>query len=148
MIKLAERICLLGLVASVAVLTLTALPVLWGSHLMGNTLLVHMMASGVLVFVLPALAVLWLMRTFCIGEAVGSASQLENIGFWATVVTGLLAIVTVFVCMLPVASTESMHLLVSIHAYAGFAMVPAVLLFIFGAIRLRRTKSMRSTTPG
>jgi len=144
MLKLLETLCLLGLAVSVAALTITSLPSLGGSHLGGNLLLAHMMSSGVLVFTLPLLALLW------IGRIVGSgdASSSQKLGFWATIVTGFLTIVTVFLCMLPIPSTETMHTLVALHSYAGFAMVPAAVLFFISAWQSRRMNSMRSSTPG
>ncbi|TWU42003.1 hypothetical protein [Novipirellula artificiosorum] len=144
MIKLIERLCLVGLIASVVILTLTALPSLGGSHLGGNVLLVHMMSSGVLVFVLPMIAVLWLAR----GRAIGPARTVETVGFWAMILMGLVTIASVFIIMLPITSTETMHQLVNVHRYAGFATVPAVVLFVAGVLRYRRMHSIRSTTPG
>ncbi|TWU27073.1 hypothetical protein Pla52o_09320 [Novipirellula galeiformis] len=144
MIKLAIRICLLVTVVCTAVLAVTALPSLTGGHLSGKALIVHMMASGGVVTALPILGILM------IGQAIGTqqSNTLLQLGFWLTLVTGLLSIASVFMCMLPMASTLTMHTLVEIHGYTGFAMVPAVTLLTLGMIRCRRMHSIRSTTPG
>ncbi|TWU41493.1 hypothetical protein Q31b_29420 [Novipirellula aureliae] len=144
MLKLFESLCWLGLAISVVALTITSLPSLGGSHVGGNMLLAHMMASGVLVFTLPLLAVFGVGRMLGAGEA----SPAQKISFWVTIATGFLTILTVFVCMLPIPSTETMHTLALLHRYAGFAMVPAVVLFLISAWQFRRMNSMRSSTPG
>jgi hypothetical protein len=139
-----DRIFLVALIAIIFVLTVTALPVLDGGHLEGPMLLLHMMASGALVIVLPLFAL------FCLGRSISrfKSGGLQRLGYWSLVITGLLTIVTVFVCMLPLPSTETMHELIAIHGYAGFAMVPAVVLLVLGASRWRRIQSTRSATPG
>lgn len=139
-----DRIFLVALVAIIFVLTVTALPVLGGGHLEGPMLLLHMMASGALVIVLPLFALFYLGRSISRFKSGGA----ERLGFWSLLITGLLTIVTVFVCMLPLPSTETMHQLIAIHRYAGFAMVPAVVLLVLGASRWRRIQSTRSATPG
>ena len=139
-----DRILLISLVAIILVLAGTALPVLFGGHLQGNTLLIHMVASGAFVFALPISALIWMWRNLSRQTSGG----LQRLGFWALIVSGLLTILTVFTCMLPIASTEQMQELIEIHGYAGFAMVPALLLLVVGAFRWRRTESIRSETPG
>lgn len=139
-----DRIFMVALVAIIFVLTVTALPVLGGGHLGGPTLLLHMMASGALVIILPLFALFFVLR--CISRL--KSGGLQRLGFWLLLISGLLTIATVFLCMLPLPSTETMHQLISVHGYAGFAMVPAVVVFVLGASRWRRIQSMRSATPG
>jgi len=139
-----ERIFLIAITAIIAVLTLTALPVLQEGHLGGALLLLHMMASGALVIVLPLFALIYIGRSISRFNSGG----LQRLGFWSLVVTGLLTIATVFACMLPVPSTDQMHQLIQLHRYAGFAMVPAVALLLVGTSRWRRIQSTRSATPG
>lgn len=139
-----DRLFLIALVAIIFVLTATALPVLGGGHLEGPMLLLHMMASGALVIVLPIFGLYFLTRSIDRFKSGG----LQRLGFWSLLITGLLTIVTVFVCMLPIPSTETMHELIEVHGYAGFAMVPAVVVLVLGASRWRRIQSTRSATPG
>ncbi len=139
-----DRIFLVAIVAMIFVLAVTALPALGGGHLEGPMLLLHMMASGALVIVLPLFALFYLGRSLSRFKSGG----LQRLGFWSLIITGLLTIVTVFVCMLPLPSTETMHELIVIHGYAGFAMVPAVVVLVLGASRWRRIQATRSATPG
>ena len=139
-----DRLFLVALVAIITVLTVTALPVLAGGHVAGPLLLLHMAASGALVFVLPLFALFYLGQ--CISRL--KSDGLQRLGYWSLLVTGLLTIVTVFICVLPLPSTETMHELVAVHRYAGFAMVPAVVVLVIGASRWRRIQSTRSATPG
>ncbi len=129
-----DRILIVALVSVVAVLSATAVPSLGGGTLGGQALLAHMMASGVLVFGLPIFALAFL-RYFA-GKVPTAATQ--KLGYLATVISGLIAIVTVFACMLPIPSTHEMHQLMSIHGWAGFAMIPSIAVMLIG---LRATRS-------
>ena len=139
-----DRIFLAAITLIVTVLALTALPVLAGGHLEGNTLLMHMMASGMLVVALPLFALIYLGRSISKHKSGG----LQRLGYWSLVLAGLFAIATMFFCMLPLPSTGQMRLLIEWHGYAGFAMVPALLLLLVGVSRPRRIQSTRSATPG
>ena len=138
-----DRLTLAVMVALVVWLSVTAIPSLTSDHLGGTLLLQHMVASGGLVVLLPIFALLGLRRM--IDPARSGA--LQRLGYWALVVTGLLTIATMFICMLPIASTEVMHHLIQWHGYAGFAMVAALLVFSLGVARLRM-QSKRSERPG
>ena len=135
-----DRLLLLALVLVVAVLTVTSLPSLGGETLGGQMLLAHMMASGVLVMGLPVFA-LFFLRYFVAKRA---TSGFQNLGYLATLATGLVTIVTVFLCMMPIPSTHQMHSLMSIHAWAGFAMIPAIVLLLIGARATRSASHPRS----
>ena len=139
-----DRILLLGILAVVTVLTITAFPVLAGYHLGGTMLLLHMMASGALVFALPIAGILWLSRALSNADS----SRMQRWGFWLLLATGFATIATVFFCMLPYPSTDTMHQLIALHGWAGFAMVPAVVLLVVGSLRWRRNQLTRSATPG
>ena len=123
-----DRILLAALILVVAALAVTSLPSLGGETLLGRSLLAHMMASGFLVIGLPIFAIAFL-RHF---SARQPTSGLQNWGVLATIATGLLAIVTVFLCMLPIPSTHQMHVLMSAHGWAGFAMIPAIIVLLLG----------------
>lgn len=139
-----DRLFLVGIAGIVAVLAATALPALTGGHLGGNMLMLHMMASGAMVFGLPVLAIYFLPRYISGRES----NSMQRTGYWLLIFTGLIAIATMFACMLPIPSTDQMHKLITLHGYAGFATVPAVALLLLGAWRWRRIQSMRSATPG
>ena len=131
-----DRFLLFSLVVVVTALTVTSLPSLGGETLGGQTLMAHMMASGLLVFGLPVFAIAFL-RHF---SAKKHTAGLQQLGYLATVATGLLTIATVFLCMLPIPSTHQMHALMSAHGWAGFAMIPAILVLLWG-VRVTRSAS-------
>ncbi|NNE00139.1 MAG: hypothetical protein HKN47_22700 [Pirellulaceae bacterium] len=139
-----DRILIFALVVVLAVLTATALPVLFGGHLGGMWLLAHMIASGALVFGLPVVALIWMWPNL----SSHTSGAIQRLGFWSLITTGLLTIATVGACMLPFPSTETMHQLIQWHGYAGFAMVPALAVLLWGIARWRRIQSTRSVTPG
>ncbi len=131
-----ERSLWIALASIVAVLTVTALPVLGGGHLGGNWLLAHMAASGALVFGLPLFAIDGLWRQLQ-GQTTNS---LQRWGFWAVVLSGLITIATVFICMLPLPSTSAMETLIYSHRYAGWAMTLATIGLLVGRWRREAKK--------
>lgn len=135
-----DRLLLFALVLVVGILTVTALPALFGGALGGKMLLAHMMASGALVVGLPVLALAFL-RHFWGSTPIARSQQW---GYLACVATGLLTIATVFLCMLPIPSTDQMHELILVHGWAGFAMVPATLLLVVGVKATRSASHPRS----
>jgi len=139
-----DRLLLTAVILLIAVLAVSTLPWMVGGHFAGPWLLLHMTASGALVIILPLLALSLLWQNI---SRVHSGSM-ERLGYWLLIVSGLITIATIFLCMLPLPSTEQMHVLVLLHSYAGFAMVPASLLLAFGIARWRRIQSTRSATPG
>jgi hypothetical protein len=139
---LIDRILPIAVLVLVAAGTATAIPVFTEGHVGGTMLLAHMVGSSGLVFVLPVFAVFWLLR--CIDHR--ASDRMERIGFWLLIVSGLLTIATVFACMLPYPSTDQMEKLVALHGYAGFAMVPALVILLAGMARSRRAQANRSTT--
>ena len=76
-----DRIFLAAITLIVTVLALTALPVLAGGHLEGYTLLMHMMASGMLVVALPLFSLIYLGRSISKHKSGG----LQRLGFWSLV---------------------------------------------------------------
>ena len=144
MSNILHSVFLVALFLIVALLTATAVPSLKGEPLGGTTLLLHMMASGALVFALPLYAMFYVWRHLNLSAATG----IQRLGFWLVLVSGMITTATVFACMMPIASTETMHQLIAWHGYAGFAMVPAFAVLVLGVSRTRRIKSIRSVTPG
>lgn len=135
-----DRILLIALVVVVAALTVTSLPALGGQTLQGPTLLAHMMLSGALVIGLPIFAIVFL-RHFVAKEP---QSRLQSLGYLVTIATGLVTIAAIFVCMLPIPSTDQMHSLMSVHLWAGFAMTPAIIALLLGIQATRSTSRPRS----
>ena len=139
-----DRLLIVGLTIVIVVLTATSLPALFGGELGGPMLLVHMMASGALVFALPIFALIWTWRNISRHKSGG----IQRLGYWTLILSGLATITTVFLCMLPYPSTDQMHQLIHWHGYAGFAMLPTLVLFLLGTSRWRRMHEMRSETLG
>lgn len=112
------------------VLTATALPTLTGGHLGGTVLLLHMMASGVMVALVPA--TLWWSLAMARGRGLSST-------FLWFVVFALATIGSVFVVMLPIASTPVMEKAVTIHGWVGYATAVLGLLACIAVWRRRRS---------
>jgi hypothetical protein len=123
-----DRLLLIALLVVIAILTVTAIPLLRGEHLSGRMLFAHMRASGALVIVLPIFAINGLLKH--LNHNTSGAGQ--RLGYWTVLVTGLLTIATIFVCMLPVPSTAQMETLIQWHGYAGYAMVASAILLCLG----------------
>ncbi|MEO9595809.1 hypothetical protein [Rhodopirellula bahusiensis] len=135
MLSLIRNVSLLVLVIATGALVATALPALWGGHLGGATLRFHMMASGAVVALLPVYAVTrLLMRRQPVAE-----SAFELGAFRTLLIFGIATIATMFVCMLPVASTETMHELVELHGWAGFAMAAAIAWVVYTTFTREKT---------
>ena len=119
----------------------TSLPALSGERIQGRLLLLHMVAGSGLVFTLPIFAVTWLLR--CID--VQRSRWLECFGYLIVILGGLVSIITVFICMLPIPSTSQMHELMTLHKYAGWLTVPAVLALLIGVWHSHRKTSQHPT---
>jgi hypothetical protein len=135
-----DRFLLAALVAVVVALAVTSAPSLAGVPLGGRLLLGHMLSSGALVIGLPIFAVVFLRHL----AGSSRTSKTQHVGYLATVVTGLATIATVFLCMLPVPSTEQMHALMDVHGWFGFLMIPAVGLLLLGVSFTRSASHRRS----
>ncbi|MEL6108834.1 MAG: hypothetical protein AAFU85_22730 [Planctomycetota bacterium] len=126
MLRWIHRILMIALLLAVGALAATAVPALGGGDLSGPFLLAHMFASGVLVIGLPVFALIFLLHL------VSPRSRTLYWSYVGILASGVATIATVFLCMLPIPSTEQMHELITIHGWAGFAMVPAVIVFAIG----------------
>ncbi|SMP53632.1 hypothetical protein SAMN06265222_104136 [Neorhodopirellula lusitana] len=116
--------CFLTLMIAVVVSVVTSLPTWFGGHLGGYRLIVHMMASGVVVILLPMYTVLrW-------GESLRNqiGTSLEPIAFWTMVVFGFLTIGSMFICMLPIAGTGTQREMIDLHGWLGAVLAIAVVL--------------------
>ncbi|MEM0925308.1 MAG: hypothetical protein AAGJ83_04660 [Planctomycetota bacterium] len=130
-----DRFVLVALIVVIVVLTVTSVSAFGGEPLAGDQLLGHMMASGVLVVGLPVFAIAFL-RHFPKPES----SWTLRVGVMLTIATGLGSMATVFLCMLPIPSTDEMHLLIGVHRWVGLGMIPAAGLVIVG-VSLKRSAS-------
>jgi heme/copper-type cytochrome/quinol oxidase subunit 1 len=124
LVRIAVAIALCGIIA---VLLASSLG---GGPLHGNTLMFHMMVSGAMVFSLPVFALVWLPQMLDFEYR----GLVLRAGFWLLLATGFVTIATMFVSMLPIAGTDDLHQLISIHGYAGFVCVAATALFAVGWI--------------
>ncbi len=122
------RFVSLVLLIVVVILAITAIPTLLGGHLEGKMLLVHMMASGVMVFVLPVFGGLMMFRSATPPWQRGLA--------WFVLATGLATLLTMFACMSPILSTDQMRTVVTWHGWVGFVFsFLVVILMIFKPFR-------------
>lgn len=134
MIRFAQSTLAVALLVIVTILLATA----WGGGpLHGNTLMLHMMVSGAMVFALPLFAIVWLPRILDYKHR----AWVLRAGFWGVVASGFITIATMFVSMLPLAATGDLKRLISLHGYAGFVSVAAAVLFAVGWILSRKNSS-------
>jgi hypothetical protein len=139
-----SRILLTVIILMTGMLVVTASTWLADGPIAGRRLIGHMIAGGGLVTVLPLFGLLFLHRAVVREQS----TRLERFGYWAMILASLATIGSVFVCMLPILSSEQMRSSMGIHGYAGFAMVPGLLLLLIGRLHWRRMNSIRSSTPG
>ncbi len=116
-------VSLIAVVGAAGVLTVTALPTLSGGHLNGNRLMIHMMASGVMVAALPIYGLTRLLPS----SLAKFQSRLAQVALRCLLLCGMLTIATMFACMLPVFSTSSMESLISTHGWLGYLTAIAAL---------------------
>ncbi|MGB7323367.1 MAG: hypothetical protein WBD31_00745 [Rubripirellula sp.] len=121
LISLIRNGSLIAIVVATIVLVVTALPTLVGGHLADTRLLTHMMASGVVVTLLPVYAIARLMPS----SRGLLDSPVQRAALRCLLLSGLLTIATMFLCMLPIASTDTMKTLISLHGWAGYALAIA-----------------------
>lgn len=111
----------------------------WG-HMSGYALLLHVAAAGGFVFLMVAIAVLYLPAT---AEAVGSRDgQLDRWwairwSAWALVLSSLVTAGTMLVSMLPVLDTTGLLQMAMLHRYAGLAVVIAACVHLFSLTCVR-----------
>lgn len=141
-----DKLVYLGTLASVAGLAFTSFyPVLALGAMRHWWLFAHMFGAGVLVAVLPLIAINWAGPS-CFGDANPSeASRAEaprffgttKVMFWVFLASGFIVVLTMLLSMLPVFGTDGMHILLDIHRYSGLLTVIA-LAFHFYYVLLQR----------
>lgn len=117
----------LGLVGVVIALSATALPSLSGHELSGFWLLAHMGASGAMVFLLPAAALLRIITA--------RPSRIA----WLAITGGLICILAVYLCMLPILDTSGMHKMIKVHGVSGWITGVLAVLGFIAAIGFKRS---------
>ena len=116
------------LVIDVVVLAVTAVPFFLGHELHGLGLIAHMMASGVMVGLLPVVAATyWWRADSPEASAAPAASPIVQSLFAAVMVTGWVTVATMFLVMIPIASTGGMHEIVRVHGWIGYVTTGLVL---------------------
>ena len=132
------RLSGLALFVAVCVSVVTSLPTWMGGHLGDNRLLAHMMASGVIVVLLPVYG--WLRLVDWLAEPRPTAG--ESLAFWSMMLFGFLTIATMFVCMTPMASTASMRELIDLHGWVGGVLALSLVVHAWHAIRGRKPSTV------
>ncbi|MBM4094153.1 MAG: hypothetical protein FJ276_32820 [Planctomycetes bacterium] len=135
-----EKLVYLAALVSIAVLAITSFyTVLRFGHMVGWWLFVHMFGAGMLVGVLPLLALTW-----------GSANRFEPGGstpppdadaprffwmpkflFWLFVGSSLVVVLTMLLSMLPLFGTDGLLRLLDLHRYTGLLAVAALTLHLY-----------------
>ncbi len=103
-------------------------------HMAGYALLIHVAAAGAFVFLLLAIAALYLPRGRGANDQ-GSVYEhrwwVARWSVWALVVSGIAAAGTMFLSMLPVLGTDDLLQVAELHRYAGLAVVAAAVLHLY-----------------
>lgn len=111
----------------------------WG-HMSGYALLLHVAAAGGFVFLMVAIAVLYLPATANV--AVGHDGQLDRWwairwSAWVLVLSSLVTAGTMLVSMLPVLDTTGLLQMAMLHRYAGLVVVMAACMHLFSLTCVR-----------
>lgn len=136
-----SRLLYVVYLALIAVLSFTA----FGSlvqyrHLSGYPLLVHVAAAGAFVFLMVAIAFLYLPSE---GDAWDSRNLrvsswwAQRWAVWGLVVSSLFTAATMLVSMLPWLDTQGLRDMAMLHRYAGLAVVIFAILHVFSLVCCR-----------
>lgn len=111
----------------------------WG-HMSGYALLLHVAAAGGFVFLMVAIAVLYLPATANV--TVGRDGQYDRWwairwSAWALVLSSLVTAATMLVSMLPLLDTTGLLQMAMLHRYAGLAVVMAACMHLFSLTCVR-----------
>lgn len=112
----------------------------WG-HMSGYALLLHLAAAGGFVFLMVAMAVLYLPATASVagGDRERQLDRWWAIRWsaWALVLSSLVTAGTMLVSMLPVLDTTGLLQMAMLHRYAGLAVVIAACVHLFSLTCVR-----------
>lgn len=128
-----------GYLALIAVLAVSSFgTLLKDGHLVGYPLMLHVAAAGGFVFLMVAIAALYLPAAI---EGVGDRPNLEWWGArwsaWALLLSSLAAAGTMLVSMLPWLDTAGLQDMAWLHRYAGLAVVVSAVLHAYALSCLR-----------
>ncbi len=149
-----ETLLYLGTVVSVAILGFTSFGAMFSrGGLQGWTLFAHMLGAGVLVAVLPLLALTW-----CAANRFGRPRGAEQAAddkqkfhgfakamFWIKLTGGLVVTMTMLLSMLPVFGTEDLRALLVAHRYAGLVVVLALIFHLYIVLRCKLSANRNAT---
>lgn len=125
----------------IAVLAVTAFGSLLATgHVLGYALLFHVAASGGFVFLMVAIAFLYLPTGA--DQADGRSGRRESWwaprwSAWALVISSLVVAGTMLVSMLPVLDTEGLLEMATLHRYAGLAVVISAIFHLYSLTCVR-----------
>jgi len=150
---LLERVVLIGLGASLAVLAVTGFaPALLGRRLEGVLLMVHVPAGGAMAFFAAVAAALWAgdcrfaahdghwWRRCCCRQTVaaGRFDGPQKAAFWAVLALSLPVTLTMMLSMVPAFGPEGLETLHEFHRYGALLLTMVVLVHWHHAITVRR----------
>jgi hypothetical protein len=128
-------------IASICVLSASSfVSILQFGHMSGLALLAHVSAAGVFVFVLVAIAILYLPSdSHLADESIAWESRwwVARWTAWLLVVSSIVAAGTMFVSMLPLLDTEGLVTALELHRYAGLAVVIGAVLHLYALLITR-----------
>lgn len=111
--------------------------ILTEGHMAGWPLLIHVGVAGAFVFLLVAMAWLFLpngAKSDERGFTVDGRWWLSRWSAWALILSSLAAAATMFTSMLPILDTDGLLEFAELHRYAGLAVVLSSLVHLFGML--------------
>ncbi len=125
----------------IAILAVTAFgSIVQFGHLDGYALMAHTAAAGAFVFLMVAIAFLYLPTEV-------DATDIRNVRIpswwgsrgsaWALVVSSIAAAATMLLSMLPILDTPGLLVMATLHRYAGLAVVVSAILHVFSLTCVR-----------
>lgn len=136
-----KRLLYLGFLGVVAVLAVTSFgSMLQFGHMSGYQLLAHVGAAGAFVFLLLAIAFLYLPSGIEPDDPLATGDYgwwLARFSAWALVLSSLVAAGTMFLSMLPILDTQGLIEMLAVHRYAGLAVVVAAVFHFYSLLMTR-----------
>jgi hypothetical protein len=128
-------------IAMIGVLAISSFgSVLLFGHLAGYALLAHLAAGGSFVFLLLAIAGLYLPLNASSGDGFLTADHRWWVARWSAlllVLSSLVAAGTMFLSMLPILDTEGLVEVATLHSYCGLVVVIAAIFHAFALLCTR-----------
>lgn len=114
--------------------------ILQAGHMQGYALLAHIAAAGAFVFLLLAVALLYLPTGRRPGQPGFTSDDrwwIARWSAWALVISSLIAAGTMFLSMLPILDTAGLIEVAALHRYAGLAVVIAAIFHAYALLCTR-----------